>query len=344
MRVDTVPCPNWCIDGWVCADPSNPHAELDETCPVCDGDSVVPEPPERPTMEGNNQMKLTHDTGESIEFRKIWPADAESMLAGVPDMQRNVRPIKVQQYAADMAAGKFNVSHDMIVLTRSGLLLNGQHRLHACVQTDVPFETVVMTVPDDDIAARYAEMDRGAPRGNGDTLKANGYTNVNVIAAIAAGCLRYDLTGTPEFIARSGLVPTTSHQVLDWVQDNPRVEEVANGHNKLVGELRGQSLHSSLKYLWARDIDWDLSMEFWERVTSGDTGFKTGPWWLRDRMLKQAGANTTTPQRIRLAEAIKAFNMFREGSTSGLLRWTDKYAFPSWVTDSESADEPEAGT
>lgn len=43
MRVKTEPCPNKCVDGWVC---NHIHitqdSRLEDVCPVCDGDGVVP--------------------------------------------------------------------------------------------------------------------------------------------------------------------------------------------------------------------------------------------------------------------------------------------------------------
>ena len=57
---------------------------------------------------------------------------------------RPVRYAKVAQFARDMKAGRWHMTGDPIQFGISGRLLNGQHRLWACIMSDTAFETVVV--------------------------------------------------------------------------------------------------------------------------------------------------------------------------------------------------------
>ena len=90
----------------------------------------------------------------------ITPARAAEMLAS----NTNNRPLRralVESYARDMAAGNWKLNGETIIMGRDETLLNGQHRLHACVMANVPFTTlVVYGIERDAVMA----MDSGANR------------------------------------------------------------------------------------------------------------------------------------------------------------------------------------
>lgn len=73
----------------------------------------------------------------------ITPEIAKAMLEG---NTRNRAPSKrhVLQIAAAMRAGTFHFTGDPIRIAQSGLLIDGQHRLNACIQADASFDTMVI--------------------------------------------------------------------------------------------------------------------------------------------------------------------------------------------------------
>lgn len=56
---------------------------------------------------------------------------------------RNRRPTRIQQYARDMGSGNWPVTGESIKFSETGDLLDGQHRLVACVLSGVSFQTWV---------------------------------------------------------------------------------------------------------------------------------------------------------------------------------------------------------
>lgn len=94
------------------------------------------------------------------------PEWAERLLATSAN-NRNISKNAVQAMARDMEAGHFRLNGDTIRLDEHGNLIDGQHRLSACVLAGVPFETwLVEGLSKEDMLT----IDRGRPRGVGDNL------------------------------------------------------------------------------------------------------------------------------------------------------------------------------
>ena len=58
---------------------------------------------------------------------------------------RNVRQTKVDALAASMKKGEWELSNDAITISEGNILLNGQHRLLAIVQSGVPCDFILLT-------------------------------------------------------------------------------------------------------------------------------------------------------------------------------------------------------
>ncbi len=80
---------------------------------------------------------------------------------------RRISKNTVEAMARDMSQGRWRLNGDAIRIDRDGNLLDGQHRLTACVAAGVPFETLLMTGLDQE---DQLTIDRGRPRGVGDNL------------------------------------------------------------------------------------------------------------------------------------------------------------------------------
>lgn len=87
---------------------------------------------------------------------------------------------RVRRYAEDMASGNWRVTGDAIRFSKSGKLLDGQHRLWACVEADAEFQTVVYTgLPEDS----QILMDQGMARSKGSQLTLRGYKHGALLAS-----------------------------------------------------------------------------------------------------------------------------------------------------------------
>lgn len=121
-----------------------------------------------------------------IEVRTIQPELAAAMLENNPQ-NRNLRKFHIWQIAEDMRSGAWQLNGDAIRLNCDGSLIDGQHRLAACVLAGVPFETLVISGLPNDVRAT---IDGGAKRSHGDRLAMSGVKHSRTVASAARVALR----------------------------------------------------------------------------------------------------------------------------------------------------------
>ncbi len=101
------------------------------------------------------------------QIMQITPEQAANWLENANDKNRRVLENRVQMYAADMKAGKWRLTHQGIAFSPTSQLLDGQHRLWAIIQADVPVSMMVtFNVPPDSMHA----IDGGKTRTVSDDL------------------------------------------------------------------------------------------------------------------------------------------------------------------------------
>jgi hypothetical protein len=85
-------------------------------------------------------------------------------------------------YMVDMLDGRWQYNGDAIRFDHTGRLIDGQHRLHACIEAGVPFETDVVTglAPE-----AIRTIDIGRVRTAGHIAHLEGVENASVACAIA---------------------------------------------------------------------------------------------------------------------------------------------------------------
>lgn len=116
-----------------------------------------------------------------IEQKKITPEFAASLLAKNPE-NRNIRATKVAEYARDMQTGRWQLNGEAIKVNGDGSLIDGQHRLAACVKANVPFEAIIISGLPNNVRAT---IDGGAKRTHADRLAMRGIKNANLLSSTA---------------------------------------------------------------------------------------------------------------------------------------------------------------
>ena len=116
------------------------------------------------------------------EWVIVTPDMAIKWLDSDNDKNRTLREDYVRRLAADMIAGKWRGRNgESIGFDTNGRLVDGQHRLWACVQADTPFETLLVTGLDPE---DYNTKGIGRPKNFSDFLgPVHGEKNVNLLAA-----------------------------------------------------------------------------------------------------------------------------------------------------------------
>lgn len=137
--------------------------------------------PDAGTIHWFNQCLERAKSGVLSEATTVTPGLATELLKRNPD-NRNVRKVKVEQFAADMRNGLWTFNGEPLIISTDGLINDGQHRLRAVVEANTAMPMLFVFG-----VAREARLtvDQGAARSAGDFLGMEGVENANVAASVA---------------------------------------------------------------------------------------------------------------------------------------------------------------
>lgn len=78
-----------------------------------------------------------------VEIKKITPDIAKKLLEN-NTANRSVRQSTIDRYAELMKSGQWHDNGESISIDENGVIVNGQHRLMACVKAGIPFNAVIV--------------------------------------------------------------------------------------------------------------------------------------------------------------------------------------------------------
>ena len=118
-----------------------------------------------------------------MSMQIISPETAEEYLTKIHPFQRNVNKKRVDGMVRDIIGGNFLLSPDCIAFDEDGYLTNGQHRLHACIESGIPIICgVIKNMP----SKSFIVMDAGRVRSKAHAL--SGFREEKVTTRAAAVC------------------------------------------------------------------------------------------------------------------------------------------------------------
>ncbi|UZW61824.1 hypothetical protein [Lysobacter enzymogenes] len=227
------------------------------------------------------------------------------------EANRKLRHRAVAEYAQAMQRGLWKTTGESIKFSKTGRLLDGQHRLAAIVDSGIALSMVVVTGLDN---SAFDAIDTGRSRTGADVLLIEG-VGARESATVAAAMpliLNY----------QRGLVPHNrtrySNQELIEAWGS---QEAIRRSSQFVAKLPRRVMpvmHSKALFLhWAfcqRDVE--AADEFLERLYSGELLGKTEPLYhLRQRLLSMRMEGKTISEMVVLHACIKAWNAMRLGKT-----------------------------
>jgi hypothetical protein len=148
----------------------------------------------------------------------ITPTFAAQLLAR-NDANRPVRPQHVDALARDMEAGRYQLNGEAIKVALDGTLLDGQHRLMACVKSGRPFETLLVTGLSHSV---MQTIDSGVQRLHSDRLAIRGIKNANIVSAA--------IRVLTAFALKTASIPKQTTQEMDVIfAAHPGIEHSSTG-------------------------------------------------------------------------------------------------------------------
>lgn len=241
------------------------------------------------------------------------------LLLDKNSLNRPISARHVQTLASDISANLWQFNSQPIIVSRTGELLDGQHRCAAVISIGVGIDTLMSFGADD--AARYV-MDVGRPKSAANFLAMNGKSYSTVVASAVGYYLQYQ---------RRGYVLRGAGSEAQWV---PTKAEIVAAASSLKGfdasvdftkrqkhPLRCHSVLAMVHYLFKKRGGAAAADEFMLGLLDADLpGLRKGHpvWFCREKLLRMTGRGTETNHRLEVL--IKCWNAWRDGRTLDSIR------------------------
>lgn len=245
-------------------------------------------------------------------------------------LKRNVhnRPLSnstVTSYCRAMRDGAWKLNGDAVRFNGNGDLIDGQHRLAACVKSGCNFDTYVIKGLDHDA---FDTIDQGKKRTIGDVFAREGCKNYVRLAAAIRWLWLY------RHGAWKWVDPVRPDQANVMLEENPGLHEAVDLASRLNSQQRRMippGLLAFLIYETGRE-NRAMAESFWTSAITGEGISKGQPaYLLHKRLVSNIGATARLRPESIASICIKAWNAFKTKKPCGVLKWSEGEEIPQVI-------------
>ena len=235
----------------------------------------------------------------------LTPALARVLLERNPD-NRKVSANIIEKYARDMVNGSWSFNGEPIIVSRDGLLNDGQHRCEAVLLANEPVQVIIVVGTE---RSSRLTVDQGKARMAGDYLGMNGYTDSIALASAAKYVWQHKNYGR---LSGETLYSPTKGEVIDMVVSTPTISEsLAAISRKGSDAMGGRSLLAFAHWTFMRVASRDDADAFIEGLLKGvNLGVRSPVLYARNRLMAERG-RLKPNEKAELI--IRAWNAHRRG-------------------------------
>ena len=282
----------------------------------------------------------------------VTPAMAEYWLT-LNEHNRNIRNSAVNGWAVDMGDDNWLLNGETIKFTRSGRLIDGQHRVLGIVASGQTVESYIANGLDENV---QPTIDIGITRSFADMLKLRGERNTAVLGSVVRRVylwqmrveransleemgleiMEYSITEAAQesstlhfkrqptnsaYLLRGGVRPTTTKllELLDG-KHGDSLREAARVGAKARANLRTSAAVFGLCYWLFERIDREDADDFFDQIMYGDSITRGDPSFALRRALGDRSGRYIR-EEITTAIIIKAWNYYRERRPMDVCAW-----------------------
>lgn len=264
--------------------------------------------------------KLRHD---SHSFRKemtfnsvLVNKELAQRLLDINTANRPVRARNITQYIKDLKNGTWSFTGQTIVISKTGRILDGQHRLLAIEAADVPMKLHIQTGILDEA---YTKIDIGAPRSAADTLATIGYKHYGLVGTVA----KVIRTIQGKKVLDTALKDKFGNQAtMELVQsfDKERIEEAASvgSSTKKKGQFLDVAMLAALWYILTENGLEEKANTFLHLLGSGENlgpATNSSIYLLRAKLINNQTDSSKLTQNAKLIHLINTWNAWYKGRT-----------------------------
>ncbi len=266
------------------------------------------------------------------KVQKISPKRAAEMLAANTS-NRPLSKATVRSFAEAMRRGDWLVTHQGIAFDTAGMLVDGQHRLAAIVEADLPVEITVFT---DVEPNTFDVLDTGKRRNAADVLAIEGEKSTTLLAAMVRTVWQYQ--NRPDASWSGGAAAVTNHQIVQTLEANPRIRDFVAVADRIAAEtgmIKSAAGAAAFLVEQANKGKKTQLADWYDGVVDGAGLAKTDPRLMfRKTMFAMARKQAGVVQRRRdtrehVALYLKAFNAWATDEALTHLRFTAREPVPT---------------
>lgn len=250
----------------------------------------------------------------------VTPEMAEAWLAQ-DSYNRPIMESLFQRYTRDVAMARWLLSGDAIRFDWDGVLIDGQHRLWAAVESKCAFRTFVIRGLD---PAVFVILDSGSKRSVGDVLGIQKKVNGKLKAAVARYIFFYKTGGEAEALARGKVRggksgPTTQEVLAAFARYEEAIDESISRAKALkdADQLLPLGLAAFLHFACA-EKNRQLANRFFGDL-SAEQADRGSPTFLLIRRLREWRRRRIHQSRLLGDATIRVWNAVRENRPLGKL-------------------------
>lgn len=282
----------------------------------------------------NQLFHESHSWKREIVFQnvQVTPELAGELLR-MNGKNRPVNNATVKRYANDMTKGKWHNNGDVLRISKTGMLLDGQHRIMAVLESGVTITQHIATGIED---SAFDVIDIGRQRSAADAVAVKGFSNYNVIAGATKMIMAYKSGGLKkQNQGHTGRERFSNADVIEYIEkqlDSDLIQEAATAGNKLAHKAKffSPSTYAAFFYIFA-EIDREAATLFFDLLTTGENIGKNNYsmiFLLRKKLIDFQMSNATLNTLDKYALLIKSWNFYRVGKEIAQLSWQSKEDFP----------------
>ena len=259
------------------------------------------------TITGSKQL--------TAAVKTINPRLAKEMLrTGIRN--RKVTASRVNRLAKAMRLEEWIIAQPLM-LNCDGTLIDGQHRLHAVIQSGKAIPLLI--VGGFDRAETFAKLDDTATRRLRDWLHIRGEALPDVLAAVIQYAIRDSAGRIPT--GGWGGIYITSIEGVEFLESHPKIRDSVNSAPAVVNRFASRAMFCFAHYKFSEQ-DSTLADSFLVDLVTDDNEGATDPLYLlRERLKTNRRAKVKLSPTETLALIFKAWNAVRRDETLKVLAW-----------------------
>ena len=256
-------------------------------------------------------------------MRKIITPEYASFLLSKNHKNRQIKKIYLADLIEVMKRGDFVYNGETIIISDTGIVLDGQHRLLACEKSGVSIDVELIEGVSENV---MPTIDTGVKRTAGDVLTLHGATQSLGTAKVIRTIIQFRQNKNFLSMITQRGEAITNQDILNFYLNEPEVSKaiVDSGANKAKINIMESSAIAAIWYV-LKDINYEKANDFFSYLLyGGDDGVVN---LLREKLIANATSNRKMSYRERTMLTFKAWDKYINGIPTKLLKVSSDEAF-----------------